>query len=259
MMKDDGVDQQQQQDFNGDIENVENGIMSKARISTTASTPASEGAKHDEREKKKQQLTLHSWSSSELHSHSMLGPCLDLFERNMSTMYEKSSWGLDLPSKREELQHRRARFLVLVLTTTKGKEFVQEEEEKEEVVVVGFCHYRYEYDDDDDPTSVVLYVYEIQICETFRRLGLGKHLMDVIEQLVVVNATIAAGGSSDDGGTTAATTTAFSIQKVMLTVFKRNTGAMEFYLSKLQYQIDETSPSRHGLLSEDYEILSKKI
>ena len=51
---------------------------------------------------------------------------------------------------------------------------------------------------------------------------------------------------------------------VMLTVFKANKPSMGFFMEKMQYDIDETSPSQcdDALLAEDkssYEILSKSL
>mmetsp|Transcript_31252 Transcript_31252/g.42329 ORF Transcript_31252/g.42329 Transcript_31252/m.42329 type:complete len:93 (-) Transcript_31252:59-337(-) len=50
----------------------------------------------------------------------------------------------------------------------------------------------------------------------------------------------------------------FGMKKVMLTVFKCNAVAMSFYVEKMGYQVDDTSPSCFG---EDcsYEILSKVL
>ena len=44
---------------------------------------------------------------------------------------------------------------------------------------------------------------------------------------------------------------------MMLTVFKNNKIAMNFYINTLHFIIDETSPSKHGDCNTDYEILSK--
>ena len=49
------------------------------------------------------------------------------------------------------------------------------------------------------------------------------------------------------------------MKKVILTVFKCNSGAMRFYLERLKgYHVDECSPSNFGE-DVDYEILSKRI
>lgn len=142
-----------------------------------------------------------------------------LFVDNMGEMYTESSWGLDKEDKFKELQHEHARFL-LVEDPSAGK-------------LAGFVHFRFDYDDEEAPTESVLYVYEIQIDESYRRQGLGKKLMHISEEI-----------ASKAG-----------VGKVMLTVFKKNNGAMEFYKG-LNYEIDESSPSKHNEPA-DYEILSK--
>uniref|UniRef100_A0AAY4A2C6 N-alpha-acetyltransferase 40, NatD catalytic subunit n=1 Tax=Denticeps clupeoides TaxID=299321 RepID=A0AAY4A2C6_9TELE len=50
------------------------------------------------------------------------------------------------------------------------------------------------------------------------------------------------------------------MKKVMLTVFKHNQGAYQFFREALQFEIDETSPSMSGCCGEDctYEILSRR-
>lgn len=142
--------------------------------------------------------------------------CLDLFNRNMGDLYRNSSWGLNLDEKSEELKNENARFLLL-LNHTNG--------------LSGFVHFRFDYDDDDNPTQPVLYVYEIQIDKLYRGYGLGKKLMNIVE-LVAATA---------------------EMDKVMLTVFTQNHGAMAFY-KKLNYAVDMISPS-----AADYEILSREI
>ena len=48
------------------------------------------------------------------------------------------------------------------------------------------------------------------------------------------------------------------LDKLMLTVFKENVAAMQFYKQKLRYTVDETDPSvSHE--AANYEILSKKL
>uniref|UniRef100_A0A3B5LBT3 N-alpha-acetyltransferase 40, NatD catalytic subunit n=1 Tax=Xiphophorus couchianus TaxID=32473 RepID=A0A3B5LBT3_9TELE len=50
------------------------------------------------------------------------------------------------------------------------------------------------------------------------------------------------------------------MKKVMLTVFKHNHGAYQFFREALQFEIDETSPSMSGCCGDDcsYEILSRR-
>uniref|UniRef100_A0A2K6T6G8 N-alpha-acetyltransferase 40, NatD catalytic subunit n=1 Tax=Saimiri boliviensis boliviensis TaxID=39432 RepID=A0A2K6T6G8_SAIBB len=50
------------------------------------------------------------------------------------------------------------------------------------------------------------------------------------------------------------------MKKVMLTVFKHNHGAYQFFREALQFEIDDSSPSMSGCCGEDcsYEILSRR-
>ncbi|CAB1351356.1 unnamed protein product, partial [Coregonus sp. 'balchen'] len=50
------------------------------------------------------------------------------------------------------------------------------------------------------------------------------------------------------------------MKKVMLTVFKHNHGAYQFFREALQFEIDDTSPSMSGCCGDDctYEILSRR-
>jgi ribosomal protein S18 acetylase RimI-like enzyme len=145
---------------------------------------------------------------------------LALFMDNMGEMYKESSWGLETEEKTEELKHPNARFLLV--DDASGR-------------LAGFVHFRFDYDDCDAPSQGVLYVYEIQIGELFRRQGLGKTLMQISERIA----------------------SKAQLSKVMLTVFKKNQAAMDFYKG-LAYEIDESSPSKHNEPA-DYEILSRRV
>lgn len=145
---------------------------------------------------------------------------LDLFERNMGDLYRKSSWGLDLQQKADDLAHRRARHLILY-------------DEKDNVAA--FCHYQFDYDDEENPERVVFYVYELQIEENYQRMGLGTKLMKCMEYLAQ---------SAD-------------LDSVLLTVFFENVAAMAFY-QNLGYEVDVSSPSKFNQ-REDYEILVRKV
>ena len=88
------------------------------------------------------------------------------------------------------------------------------------------------------PTEEVLYLYEIQIDEHSRRCGLGLHLMTMIEHIA----------------------SRANMQCIKLTVFKSNKNAMDFYLKKMKYCIDASSPSKLKTKNKiEYEILSKRI
>jgi len=149
-----------------------------------------------------------------------LAECCSLFEKNMGELYRKSSWGLNLDEKTSELKHKGARFLLLLGLDDS---------------LAGFVHFRFEYDDEERPTQAVLYLYEIQIDSLYHRQGLGKNIMAIIEKIAKIS----------------------DMKKVMLTCFKSNKPAMDFY-KDLEYNIDETSPSNFNEPA-DYEILSRNM
>jgi ribosomal protein S18 acetylase RimI-like enzyme len=143
----------------------------------------------------------------------------------MGDQYRNSTWGLDMAKKTEELQHRKARFLLA---------FASDENNDKELA--SFTHFRFDYDDEEEPTCTVLYVYEIQVETAYRRKGLGRRLMAIMESIARQT----------------------EMEKVVLTVFKVNESAMNFYIDSLGYSIDSFSPSKSGEPA-DYEILSKSI
>jgi N-alpha-acetyltransferase 40 len=152
--------------------------------------------------------------------------CLDLFRENMSTLYQHSSWGLDMKEKEEEFKHGQARFLLVFDDTTTGT-----------MILAAFVHFRFEYDNEDHPTCGVLYVYELQVAKQYQHRGMGKHLMGMVQ---------------DIGRQQYPTV----LSKIVLTVFKTNVNAMKFYKHTLGFVVDETDPSQFGSLQEEYEILS---
>ena len=169
-------------------------------------------------------------------SSNLLEQCLELFEINMGEMYKQSKWGLDMEAKRNELEHKDARFLVILSsdTSVESSELVTADVEHK---VLGFAHFRYEPDDDDHPKIPTTYLYELQVHPTVQGHGLGKKLMTLIELISLK----------------------LQMKKILLTVFHTNKGAMSFY-KRNKYDIDECSPSNfEGGEDCDYEILSKQL
>ncbi|KAF9569638.1 acyl-CoA N-acyltransferase [Agrocybe pediades] len=150
----------------------------------------------------------------------------DIFELNMRSLYEDSSFGWDPQSKRKELFHALSRYL-----------FVSEGGSTE---LLAFVHFRFEVEEDEN----VLYCYDIQIKPSAQGLGLGRRLLDELAKLGSV----------------------FRMEKILLTVLKKNTRAIKFY-EAVGFSVDPTSPgyleSDEELIPEnaeaDYEILSKQI
>jgi len=98
---------------------------------------------------------------------------------------------------------------------------------------IAFCHFRFDMELDTE----VLYCYEIQLISSVRKKGLGKFMMQILELMA----------------------NKYEMKCVMLTVFKHNATATEFFKNKLKYEVDEISPEQ-GIYDEedyDYEILSK--
>ncbi|XP_039289471.1 N-alpha-acetyltransferase 40 [Nilaparvata lugens] len=93
---------------------------------------------------------------------------------------------------------------------------------------VAFSHFRF----DMDYGEPVLYCYEIQLEANVRRLGLGKFIMNVLERIGFAN----------------------KMEKVILTVFKKNDEALKFFYA-LGFKLDETSPDEDE--RKCYVILSK--
>lgn len=152
----------------------------------------------------------------------------DLFEKNMGDLYKSSSWGLKKEEKIAELTHPLAKFLWV-------EEDTSNVDNVKDAPLRAFVHFRFCMDDDEVPSCVCLYVYEIQVASTSSRQGLGRNLMQCCEQM------------ARDA----------RMDKVILTTFKSNKNAMQFY-QNLSYTVDETSPSQHQQPA-DYEILSKAI
>jgi len=186
--------------------------------------------------------------------------CMNLFQMNMKTMYEKSSWGLDLDEKSSQLSHDNARFLIVTRKKCNDDDDNDDDNNDE---VVAFTHFRFECsveecndhnctyckqtswtlrnDKDAKNHQPILYLYEIQIDPRLQRQNIGKKLM-TMTQIIAMK---------------------MKMTKVILTVFKFNNQAMDFYKKKLGYKTDESSPDcfiDDGDDEEvDYVILSKVV
>lgn len=142
---------------------------------------------------------------------------MDLIERNMKALYEKSTWGWQEKNKKEEMYDDAAWYLIA--------------ENADDNTPIAYAHFRYDMDYDDE----VLYVYEIQMEEQCRRKGLGRFMMQILEMLAF---------KAD-------------MRKIMLTVFKHNEPASKFFKNAMKFEIDETSLEDDIYEQFDYEIVSK--
>ncbi|EQC42844.1 hypothetical protein SDRG_00563 [Saprolegnia diclina VS20] len=99
--------------------------------------------------------------------------------------------------------------------------------------VDAFVHFRFVEDDGAE----IVYVYELQIGPVLQRRGLGKRLMQLLELIA----------------------RRYQMKWIVLTVFKANASALQFYTKTMQYEVDATSPSQHDDPHASYEILSKHL
>jgi GNAT superfamily N-acetyltransferase len=93
--------------------------------------------------------------------------------------------------------------------------------------LIAFTHFRF----DMDYGSRVIYLYELQIERNYQGQGLGKW---IVEQLKILCQKT-------------------QMSKIVLTVHKSNTKAIDFYMKKCQFKFDTTDPEDEQV---DYLILS---
>ncbi len=151
---------------------------------------------------------------------------MSILEGNMRSYYERTSWGWNEAEMNKETLHSLNRFVIL--STSNNSADIEND-------IVAFAVFRFDWDDEDEPEYPVLYLYQLQIMPGSQRTGLGRMMMELILQIA---------------GKT-------MMRKVLLTCFKINGNAMEFY-KKIGFVIDGNSPSQCGYTGEPYEILSKK-
>jgi len=101
----------------------------------------------------------------------------------------------------------------------------------EEGRAVAFSHFRYDINCEDE----VLYCYEIQVEEGFRRKGLGRFMMKVLEMLCL---------KAD-------------MLKLMVTIFKKDVPQAEFFKKALKFEKDETGFAHTVNEQFKYEILCR--
>ena len=143
----------------------------------------------------------------------------DITKQNMEPLYNAApDWGWKDSKKRSEIIDSDSRYIIA--------------RNRKDGTNVAFSSFRFLMEGVFD----VLYVYELQLTPSVQRKGLGKHLMQMMEIIAKQ----------------------CSMQFVMLTVLKNNKPAFDFYLHKMKYSIDMTSPSMNDE-SAGHEILSKIV
>lgn len=159
--------------------------------------------------------------------------CFALIEFTSSGAYKGSSVGWAEGKKRKEMKLPDMRYLIVRNMDTKWTE-----DDSGKRNVLGFLSFMVTYEDGKE----VAYCYEIHLQPTAQGLGLGRKLMLTMEDI----------GRR------------IGLEKAMLTVFKSNTRALDFYQRRLGFGVDEYSPPprklRNGTVKEpDYLILSKRL
>lgn len=162
-------------------------------------------------------------------------PILSLVRNNVKHHYDASlSMPWDEQSKSKDLFKDPSGRYILLFANDAAKQ------------LIGFLYYLITTEDSVDQPSfekqAVIYVFELQISESFRTKGLGKWFMiDILEEL---------------------TKSVYKFSKIMLTVLLNNTLALKFYY-RHGYVADGVSPSKCLPAKEaaklDYEIMSKRI
>ena len=171
-----------------------------------------------------------SFESSFTISDEDLTACFNLLSSTSSADYETSSMGWSPAKKWKEMRLPDLRYVVLKQKDDyKGLDRLPD--------VEGFLSFMLTYEDGYE----VIYCYEIHLSPQLRGTGLGKRLMEMMEEV----------------GKKA------RVEKAMLTVFKANKAAMTFY-ERLGYKEDEYSPRprklRGAVVKEpDYMIMSKPL
>jgi len=159
-----------------------------------------------------------------------LEACIDLVELTSGEAYAASGGGWSRPAKRKEMKLPDMKYLIL-----RGGSDEAADEPRD--AVMGFLSFMVTYEDGME----VIYCYEIHLTTEARGKGLGRLLMGRMEEIGW----------------------RIGLKKAMLTVFKSNVAAREFY-RRSGYVVDEFSPKprrlRNGTVKEfDYEILSKEL
>ncbi|KAJ5225346.1 hypothetical protein N7468_006571 [Penicillium chermesinum] len=179
-----------------------------------------------------------------------LEACLDLVELTSSAAYAASTSGWSRPRKRKEMLLPDMKFLIVrdagclagtpepVADRPNASGTADGEwEDEDEGGVLGFLSFMVTYEDGKE----VVYCYEIHLATEARGKGIGGLLMSTMEGIGRL----------------------IGLEKAMLTVFRSNTAARQFY-EKGGYEVDEYSPKprrlRNGTVKEaDYFILSKQL
>lgn len=147
--------------------------------------------------------------------------------------YEASTWGWDREMKRRELSQDKMQYLLLL-----ERDLEEAEENSLAGTLFAFAALVPDSDEADAKgrTRPITYLYELQVRESLRGLGLGSMLLGQVEAMA----------RSEPSGP----------ELIMLTCFTANEGAVRFYRDRHGFIIDEISPEPDR---SDYLILGKPL
>jgi len=160
---------------------------------------------------------------------------MSIFEPLMHEMYENSNWGWNEEEKLSEWKNPKTRVIFVVpkdQTERGGKSLFFNQLPDDDEQIIGFMCFRFEVGADKSESA--LYVYELHINPDYQRQGLGEQLMQMARNIGA----------------------AFKMDKIMLTVFRSNLIAQQFYTEKLKFSTDKSTPAKN---EADYIILSSRI
>jgi ribosomal protein S18 acetylase RimI-like enzyme len=155
--------------------------------------------------------------------------CFALLRATSKEHYANSTRGWKENVKRDEMDEDHMRFIIVKRRTATGcksslssSRLKTASEDGPELRNFGFVSFKIDEDDTKDPLVrvPVVYVYEIHLGAGLRGMGIGGHLMKMVEHI-----------SRES-----------KMDKVILSVFTVNRNAEKFYRG-LGYVTDETSPS----------------
>ncbi|CAF9916395.1 MAG: hypothetical protein GOMPHAMPRED_000984 [Gomphillus americanus] len=149
--------------------------------------------------------------------------CFDLIAYTSKLDYELSTTRWNPKAKKKEMKLANMRYLLVRDQIDPG--------------VLGFASFMLTY----EAGKEVVYLYEIHLADKLRNLGIGKQLINMVSQI------------GQNAG----------VEKIMLTVFVRNSHATEWY-TRLGFTLDEFWPEARTLRSgpvkqTDYRILSRPV
>lgn len=194
-------------------------------------------------------LSIHRSNCVPAHA---MKDCFELIKRTSFADYKASSMGWHPGEKKKEMADKNMWYLLIhelksTATSPSHSSLASADSESPpphsqsaDAPIFGFLSFMFTNDDPPFADRPVIYIYEIHLAESMRGLGLGSHLMKMVESIA----------------------RSVGLGKLMLTVFSSNKGARRLY-EKLGYTKDQCSPPdrevRGRVIEADYVIMNKEL